>query len=393
MIKADATVVVPPTVQLPQTKKIGHLPLGVLEESLRYLREVYSPPVRASRLISRQKHFPPPRSRTPIAVPLPDESPWDHIRLDKFERSYAIRWLTSLIAQLQLEDINELAVDEKRRVREALVEDAASLPALSAGTASAGTFTRAFTFGRGAVNVQITDIPLQNCDFSTIGAQTWGGACVLAETIVNSPHDFGLVREPSAAPLRILELGAGTGLVSIALAQYLSRHLQPSAIYSTDFNRAVLANLDNNIAANSHSLSATVSLTSAFLDWSQPENPDPQLCDSFDLILGADIVYELDHIIWIKACLTTLLRMPRKSECHPPQFHLVIPLRPTHTLESDAIEQILPFAQTPPSVDGAMRLAILSKDVIACDANGDGIDEEVEYAYYVIGWQGMSLLD
>jgi predicted nicotinamide N-methyase len=374
-----------PTVQLPPVKKIALLPLSGLKESLSYLRQIYSPPVRGSRLISRQKLFPPSQSRSPIAVPLTEESPWDHIRHDKFERSHAIRWLTSLISQLQLDD-NEPFLEEQGSIREALVEDAASLLALCAGTASAGTLTRTFTFGHGSLNVQITDIPLQNCDFSTIGAQTWGGACVLTETIVSNPHDFGLDRDPSD-PLRVLELGAGTGLVSIVLAQYLSRRPHTSAsIYSTDFNATVLANLANNITANSRTLSTTVSLTSAFLDWSQPDNRDPCLPDVFDLIIGADIVYEMDHIVWIKSCLTMLLRPPCKLENRTSRFHLIIPLRPTHALESDVIEQIFPFAQTPPSPDSIIELAIMSKDVIACDANDDEKIEEVTYAYYVIGW-------
>jgi predicted nicotinamide N-methyase len=369
-----------PTVYLPSTKKIPHLPLGVLEDSLAYLRVLYNPPVRASRPTSRRKLFPTPQSRS-IANSDHADSPLEHIQRDQFERSYSMRWLTSLISQIQLQKVDSWANEE-----ESLVEDAASLLAICAGTASAGTFTRYFTFGRGMVNVRITDIPLENCDFSSVGAQTWGGSCVLAETIVNNPNEFGLTRV-SSGPLRVLELGAGTGLVSVTLAQYLFKCDRSASIYPTDFNPTVLANLSRNIAANATSWSPQVTLTSAFLDWSRPEGGSNGLPDSFDLILGADITYELQHTLWIKGCLQQLLRKPEPSENHPPRFHLVIPLRPLFIQESGAIENAFPFAKASSSVDKTMELVIMSKDVIICNEDGDGKQTEVEYAYYVIGWQ------
>lgn len=384
------TAALSPTVKLPPTKKIPLLPLGLLEEALSYLRILYNPPVRGSRPISRRKLFPPSEACT-ILLPPTNDSPLDCLRRDKFERSYAMRWLTSLISQILFENIDSL-VNTEDAAREALMDDAASLLAICAGTASAGILTRTFAFGRGSVMVDITDVPLENCDFSTVGAQTWGGSCVLAEIIIDNPRDFGLAQD-SPVPLRILELGAGTGLVSIALARYLSICNRSASICSTDFNPTVLTNLANNILTNTPSLSPSVSLNPAFLDWSEPEIRDPQLDGTFDLILGADIIYEMQHTIWIKSRLERLLRKPGQSDVeHPPQFHLVLPLRASFTLESSAVEDTFPFAHGQVG-NGVAELAIVSKEVVVCEVDGDGKDAEVEYAYYVIGWQGRTPTD
>jgi hypothetical protein len=142
--------------------------------------------------------------------------------------------------------------------------------------------------------------------------------------------------------------------------------------------------MKNNIEANCGLLSPSITLTASFLDWSQPETCDPTFPGTFDLILGADIAYELDHAVWIRSCVAKLLRQSHVSESQSPQFHLIVPLRPTHTLESGAIEVAFPFAQGPKT----RELVIIKKDIIVCEADTGGKDGEVEYAYYVIGWHG-----
>ncbi|KAF8318442.1 hypothetical protein DL93DRAFT_2075858, partial [Clavulina sp. PMI_390] len=74
--------------------------------------------------------------------------------------------------------------------------------------------------------------------------------------------------------------------------------------------------------------------------------------EPFDVILGADIVYEPHQALWIKETVTALLRRP--SSAHTPstqpapsvandaRFHLVIPLRPTHEYESASVFSAFP---------------------------------------------------
>jgi hypothetical protein len=79
--------------------------------------------------------------------------------------------------------------------KEDLVEEAAAILAMCAGTASAGVITRQFVFDRAeeaTITVGLTDVPLDNQDYGSVGAQTWGGACIMAEMIVENPLAFGL---------------------------------------------------------------------------------------------------------------------------------------------------------------------------------------------------------
>ncbi|KAL4071178.1 putative methyltransferase-domain-containing protein [Scleroderma yunnanense] len=297
-----------------------------------------------------------------------------------------------------MEDIQEsTSVLQQPQVHsEMLIQQAASLLAICAGVAAAGTVQRVFSFESdelGRIEIQLTDIPLDNHDYTSVGGQTWGGACVLAEMIVEHPERFGLGDTPflgndgclGRGDLRILELGAGTGLVGLTVAKLLAAMGNRRAtVVATDFHPSILANLTANIDANFPAGDGgdMITVVSHFLDWSSfSSSGSGVLSEPFDVILGADIIYEAEHATWIKNCLKSLLRCQGSS--HPPSiFHLVIPLRPTHTFESSTIEnvfQIAPQNHTEP--------AILSKETIFCEAHGDDIGNDlVEYVYYRIGF-------
>ncbi|PCH37120.1 hypothetical protein WOLCODRAFT_109609 [Wolfiporia cocos MD-104 SS10] len=374
-----------PTSQLPPIGKIQHYPTEELTRALCYLRHIYNPEVRGIRRIHSKKTpnaiGAAPSTKSPTKHSSED-SGLDTLRSDSFERSYAIRWLTALVSkvQLSLDDQNDEA---DAAAEEALIQQAASLLAICAGAASAGALTRVFLFqhANGPIQVQLTDVPLENQDYASVGAQTWGSACLLAEMLAEAPEEFGLdrVREEG---LRALELGAGTGLASVTLAKVLEAQAGAAAsVVATDFHPSVLANLRNNIKANT-AKSQSVTLFSHFLDWSQlaamQTPPSPPFDEGFDVIVGADIIYETDHARWIKSCVEQLLRKPNanKSSQYPARFHLVIPLRPTHTLESNAIEEVFPRSSTLADLcestnEAQPVLAMLSKDVIVCEADGD----------------------
>jgi len=386
---------------------------------LTYLRSLYHPEVRGSR---RKRAQPPEFNGKPKAhLRHEDDSEVQVIRSDVFERSYAIRWLTALIARLEVwqevSHCGEVSFDDLGKPEptfadtEKLVQEAASLLAICAGVAAAGMITRNFAFasidGQRRVEAQLTDIPLDNDDYGSVGAQTWGGACVLAEMIVEDPERFGLDLSSSGAESRrfdILELGAGTGLVSLVVAKLLN--ILPSfdnrevSVVATDFHPSVLANLRSNVNANfpltNNQTTSTHSITTHFIDWSsfstshQPDCPP----HPFDVVFGADIIYEPQHAVWIRDCLKRLLRRPSEGTSSPTAFHLVIPLRPTHTFESGTVESVfLNACDVDP--DGYTDLVIFSKEYITCDAHGDytrGRDlSEVEYIYYKIGWSNAQL--
>ncbi|KAG1811972.1 hypothetical protein EV424DRAFT_1419077 [Suillus variegatus] len=398
------SVLCPPTTYLPPIAKIASFSVAQLLDALTYLQSLYHPEVRGSR--RKRVQVPVSNGEQNLRLRHEDDSELQAIRSDAFERSYSIRWLTTLIAQLEVwQDLShseEVSLDDlgtpepTLAYTEIIVQQAASLLAICAGVAAAGIITRNFVFGstdgQRRVEAQLTDIPLDNNDYGSVGAQTWGGACILAEMIVEDPERFGLYsssHSPESRRLNVLELGAGTGLVSLVVMKLLDTLLsfnhREVHVVATDFHPSVLANLRSNVDANVSSthnqMISTHSITTHFLDWSLfSTTPRPDcLSYPFDVVLGADIIYEAQHAVWIKG-----LTIP------PAAFHLVIPLRPTHTFESNTVESVfLQACDVDPKGDA--DLVILSKEYITCDAYGDytrgqGLDEDVEYVYYKIGW-------
>ncbi|KAG1730384.1 uncharacterized protein EDB91DRAFT_1157179 [Suillus paluster] len=367
----------PPTVYLPPIAKIAFFSVTQLLDALTYLQSLYHPEVRGSR-------------RKPKV---------QDIRFDAFERSYSIRWLTVLIAKLEIWQDSlhsgEVSLDDLGKPEpsfahvEMLVERAASLLAICAGVAAAGTITRNFIFGsmdgQRRVEAQLTDIPLENDDYGSVGAQTWGGACVLAEMIVEDPKRFGLDLSSGGAESRrfnVLELGAGTGLDRLS---------------SFENCEVSVSNINANFPSTHDPIISTHSITTHFLDWSSfstTPRPDCLSCP-FDVVFGADIIYEAQHAVWIRDCLKGLMRCPSDGIVSPATFHLVIPLRPTHAFESSTVESVfLEACDIDPNGDA--DLVILSKESITCDAHCDytrrgGLGEDVEYVYYKIGWSNVRL--
>ncbi|KAH9046827.1 putative methyltransferase-domain-containing protein [Lactarius hengduanensis] len=361
-----AIVVLPPTSRLPPIKALGTIPVGLLHEAIQYLQAIYNPEICGSRRVSRGADT---------------TASWDAVRADAFEHVYAIRWLTALIAQATTHaDADGV---------ETLVQSAAALLAICAGAASAGTRTRTYAFGGSVpVRVQLTDVALRNDDFGSVGAQTWGSACVLAEMIVEEPARFGLGGGPpdaAAAMVRVLELGAGTGLVSLTIGKILDR-CGRAEIVASDFHPLALENLRLNIENNNPcSDSCGLPLVSAhFLDWQEAADPANALEAPFDVqfdeVFGADVIYEVEHAAWISACLKRLVRLTGR-------FHLVIPIREGFARESTAIERLFPRVEDMHRVEPT--LCITQKESIICEAEPDGAAGsrgDVEYAHYTIQW-------
>jgi predicted nicotinamide N-methyase len=350
----EAAPLQPPTLVLPPVKSLATIELAELERCLAYLHAIYIPEVQSSRRVR-------PKLKT-LQCSILNGAAFDALRSDSFERSHALRWLTACISRTPADDF----------ASEVLLQSAAALLAACAGTASAGTVRRTFAFGD--VLVDIADGPLENADFGTVGMQTWGAACVLAEMFVDDPARF-LGTSQLSRPIRVLELGAGTGLVSLTIAKLLS---DAADVFASDNNPSALANLHNNIASN---FSAASHVRALPLNWAaiaeaplaEPLQLDSALEEPFDLIVGADIVYEAEHARWLHACVARLLGTNAR-------FHLVIPLRQGFDAEAVSVEDIF---RCPP---GQRGLGIVHKETIVCEDISMRAVRELEYWHFVIEW-------
>ncbi|KAF7760635.1 hypothetical protein Agabi119p4_10044 [Agaricus bisporus var. burnettii] len=381
-----------PTSCLPPIRSISAEDIGFLNDSINYLRSIYNTDVRGYR-----RHGPDPTSCSALAIhstQSTDDDDMRNLRSDPFERAYAIKWLTALISML------DYANDMESQGREVLIHNAAALLAVCAGSSSAGQLTREFVFDYHPIerdlgtsiplSINITDISLDNDNFGSMGAQTWGGSCVLSDLIAGDPESFGLsvaqLNARSFEVFRILELGAGTGLVSLTIGKVLqqlkSRNIRRVEIVATDYYPRVLDNLSNNIRSNfpEGGPSSDVSIVAHPLDWStfaSEGKRDGLFNEPFDLVLGADIVYEPEHAPWIRSCLLHLLRRPSATEM--PLSHLIVTKRSTHSFEANIIEKV--FAMDCDPLVPCLR--VVERDILTYGGN---TREEVEYVYYKIGW-------
>ncbi|KAI9066508.1 S-adenosyl-L-methionine-dependent methyltransferase [Trametes sanguinea] len=302
----------------------------------------------------------------------------DVLRSDTFEREYAIRWLTGFTARSDLW-VYATKDETESDARVTLVDAAASLLATFAGEEEEEDITRTFTFpttSGSSVHVELNDAPLLSDDHTSVGLQSWGSSILLAERMCLDPAAFNLA-STSKGSLRILELGAGTGLLSIAAAKLLAS--DPPSIVATDYHPSVLANLRANVESNGLSSAAGPSVNVLPLDWQHPVYEGP-FAEPFDVILAADVIYHPEHARWIKACVEHLLVTERGV------FWLIIPIRPTgrHEGMSNTVQATFPRtlaceAETSP------QLAILEIEELR-KHNGVGRADEGGYRLYKIGW-------
>ena len=137
-----------------------------------------------------------------------------------------------------------------------------------------------------AIPVLLHDAPIS--DHLDVGVQTWGSAILLGRELAVRPEKFGLLpRTPAEEEMfnkrgtRVLELGAGTGLLGILCRKLLDLHsstredqVREHLVLATDFLPSVLDNLKLCVDLNFPSApSATSSSTTsggvdiAKLDW------------------------------------------------------------------------------------------------------------------------------
>ncbi|GAA96260.1 hypothetical protein E5Q_02924 [Mixia osmundae IAM 14324] len=224
---------------------------------------------------------------------------------DPLEVRYTTNWLTRLLSNSSEEH--------------ASLNDSAArlLILLTAGTAGSGDHTKQYDFANPTGNLSISIKETNIAD--GIGHRTWGSAPLLARLMAASPSSFGL---DSQSTLRILELGSGTGLVGLTIAKLLLPSNASSRIVLSDYHEATLDNLRANVKTNGCDAVAKVQK----LDWRHA------YCDeTYDIIVAADVTYELDLIPLIVSSVSQHLKKGGV-------FHLMMPVRKRHEAEISAVQ-------------------------------------------------------
>lgn len=207
-----------------------------------------------------------------------------------------------------------------------------------------------------ALPVLLHDAPIT--DHISVGVQTWGSAILLGREMSLRPAHFGLFVDTPHGGMRVLELGAGTGLLSILCRKLLdlraanaalgasSVPIQPGKgapmgaapepvqvdtglVVATDFHPDVLSNLrvcvDLNATPRLPDAPAANGIEIAKLDWctfpafmrqratgakGDEEELARWLDMPFDLVIASDCVYDPTHAGMIRDVAAWVVRPP-----------------------------------------------------------------------------------
>ena len=252
------------------------------------------------------------------------------LRADEFERTFATRWLEKFISCAAEEDPRPGCFSTDDSQQSAIERAAELLTTLlnpdygDGGQEEDGQddgFCREFAFAvpkQNSISVRLNDGLAGAVDHTDVGLQTWGASIVLCRMLCDSPSRFGLTRERLGPSPNIVELGAGTGLVSLVLGQLLPRlGMEQPVVVATDYHPSVISNLRCNIAANFSCPAAPGTVACATscpvqacaLDWARAELESSwPLGDApADVIIATDVVYAPEHATMLYDCASRIL--------------------------------------------------------------------------------------
>ena len=153
-----------------------------------------------------------------------------------------------------------------------------------------------------------------------LGHKTWLSSYLLACRL---PRLFARHFNPVQKPLRMLELGSGTGLLGIAAAALL-----PSAETCLTDLPEIIGNLENNALANANYFTKARIPRVEVLDWSIPI--DEHCVQRYDIILASDPLYSPLHPEWLVRTI-----YERLSAVSLARVFIELPLRDAYLGEVD----------------------------------------------------------
>lgn len=132
-----------------------------------------------------------------------------------------------------------------------------------------------------------------------LGMKTWVSSYLLAKrlALAHAPEQPLLpLGSDIDRRLRVLELGAGTGLVGLAFAAIWG---SDASVHLTDLPE-IVPNLTHNVSLNKDILDqAGAECTTGVLDWSIDQEPSPTDEEKCEVILAADPLYSSKHPPWL----------------------------------------------------------------------------------------------
>ncbi|KAI8955022.1 putative methyltransferase-domain-containing protein [Xylaria longipes] len=320
---------------------------------------------------------------------------------DPYERAFAERWLAGFLGRaeellcFESEDSRQRAIDKASYILASFFsqdeeedEDTEITRdyCFTLNLDSHETEERGESNNSETITVQLTDglAGRDDTDHTDVGLQSWGAAFIFTELMCASAARLNLTKKSLGSAPRIIELGAGTGLVGIALGKILPRLGVPTpTIIATDFHPTVLANLQANIVKNfpgpgQKKGPMSPSIQAAPLDWETPDL-SPPLDEQADVLVATDVIYDPEHAVWLRDCAARMLKPDGV-------FWLMLTVRTTGKFEgiSGTVRTSFNGRDGLRTPQGRV-LAILDEERFA-RPSGIGRGDESEYRLFRIGW-------
>ncbi|KAJ5131510.1 uncharacterized protein N7515_007549 [Penicillium bovifimosum] len=207
------------------------------------------------------------------------------------------RYLTSIIA-------SPLAWLDTDELREAIWDAAAARLSERSGRTAMPAMSRVFNIPTSSGEECTLTLHEPSITADNLGMKTWVSSYLLSRRLHTLESPPTLVPTASAdssasnprKSLRVLELGAGTGLVGLSFAALQGKS---ATVHLTDLPE-IVPNLAHNAALNVELLDRTgATVTTGVLDWSVTPSPLPTAEERFDVILAADPLYSPKHPKWL----------------------------------------------------------------------------------------------
>ena len=228
------------------------------------------------------------------------------------------RYLTDIVA-------SDLSWIDEEDERECIWNAASARMSERSGRTGMPTMLRTFKVSD-ELSIDLLEPSLTGDD---LGLKTWTSSLLLAKRL---PLLRGCLRPGhQSGNLRVLELGAGTGLLGIAAACLWS-----AAVTLTDLPE-IVPNLDGNVERNEglvHRYGGTT--VAAALDWSESRSPPLRLDGTYPIVIAADPIYSREHPRMLVDTVNNWLDKTADA-----RFILELPLRDGYEAERRGLKVLL----------------------------------------------------
>ncbi|KAI9806569.1 MAG: hypothetical protein M1833_003756 [Piccolia ochrophora] len=181
--------------------------------------------------------------------------------------------------------------------------------------------TRVFTIPASTHDLKVS-LHEPSLTADNLGLKTWAASYLLSKRL-RRLSSLAFPTELQQSP-RVLELGAGTGLVGITAAAVWGAH-----VHLTDLEE-IQHNLSRNIEANNSIIAENSgSATSGTLNWATDTGPSSEAA-RYPIILAADSLYSPEHPHLLATTIERWLQMSRDSRAI-----VELPLRQGYAKETE----------------------------------------------------------